>query len=327
MVWLGWLVPIFAFAVAFITLPVVIPRLRWAGIVGRDVQKPGRPQIPEMGGLALVAGFGAALLVLIALKTFFQVFPEVNLVELLAILATVLLIALIGILDDLIAVRQIVKAITPIFAALPLMAIKAGHTVLNLPLLGYVDFGLLYPLVFVPLGVTGAANAMNMLAGFNGAELGMGAVAFLTLTLIAFSLGNLTVALVLLAALGATAACLYYNWYPAKVFIGDVGTLTMGAVLASAVILGNVDTAGVILVLPHMVDLALKVAHGFPKSFGIYRDGKLYCPGSGPVGLGQLIMKLSGGISERNLTLVLVGLETLMGLITLWLFLVIYPRL
>ncbi len=320
MIWSGWLALLVSFVVAFIALPVMIPRLGRVGLVGQDMQKPGRPRIPEMGGLALVTGFGAALLVAIALKTFFHLLPRVDLVGLLAVLATVLLIALVGILDDLIAVRQIVKAVTPLFAALPLVAIRSGYTVLNLPFVGYVNFGLLYPLVFVPLGVTGAANAMNMLAGFNGVEVGMGAVAFLALTVIALSLGKLTAALILLAALGAALACLYYNWYPARIFIGDVGTLSMGAVLASAVILGNFETAGVILVIPHLFDLALKAAHGFPKSFGICHRGKLYCPESGPVGLGQLIMKLSGGISERNLTLVLIGLEVLMGLIAVWLY-------
>ncbi|HED03566.1 MAG TPA: UDP-N-acetylglucosamine--dolichyl-phosphate N-acetylglucosaminephosphotransferase [Candidatus Fraserbacteria bacterium] len=320
MIWSGWLALLVSFVVAFIALPVMIPRLGRVGLVGQDMQKPGRPRIPEMGGLALVTGFGAALLVAIALKTFFHLLPRVDLVGLLAVLATVLLIALVGILDDLIAVRQIVKAVTPLFAALPLVAIRSGYTVLNLPFVGYVNFGLLYPLVFVPLGVTGAANAMNMLAGFNGVEVGMGAVAFLALTVIALSLGKLTAALILLAALGAALACLYYNWYPARIFIGDVGTLSMGAVLASAVILGNFETAGVILVIPHLFDLVLKAAHGFPKSFGICHRGKLYCPESGPVGLGQLIMKLSGGISERNLTLVLIGLEVLMGLIAVWLY-------
>ena len=161
---------------------------------------------------------------------------------------------------------------------------------------------------------------MNMLAGFNGVELGMGTVAFLSLTIIALSLGELTAAVVLLAALGATLAGLYYNWYPAKVFIGDVGTLTVGAIVASAVILGNFEMAGVVLVIPHLLDLGLKAANGFPKTFGVYRDGKLHCPKPRPAGLGQLIMKLSGGISERNLTLILIALEVFLGLIAVLLY-------
>ena len=316
----GWLTPFVAFIATFVALRLVIPRLKQAGIVGRDVQKPGQPMVPEMGGTLIVAGFGAGILLCIAIKVFFRALTQVDLVGLLAVLSTVLIIALIGILDDLIAVRQLFKAITPLFAALPLVAIKAGHTILNLPFFGYTDFGLVYPLVLVPLGITGTANAVNMLAGFNGVELGMGTVAFLSLTIIAVSLGELTAAVILLAALGATLAGLYYNWYPAKVFIGDVGTLSIGAIVASAVILGNFEMAGVILVIPHLVDLVLKAPHGFPKSFGVYRGGKLHCPEGGPVGLGQLIMKLSGGISERKLTLTLIALEALMWLVAIVLY-------
>jgi UDP-N-acetylglucosamine--dolichyl-phosphate N-acetylglucosaminephosphotransferase len=49
----------------------------------------------------------------------------------------------------------------------------------------------------------------------------------------------------------------------------------------------------------------------------VYKEGKLYCPDNGPVGLGQLIMKVSGGISERNLVLVLMGIEVVFGVIAI----------
>jgi len=55
---------------------------------------------------------------------------------------------------------------------LPLVAIKVGKSFLKLPIFGHIEVGLFYPLLLVPLGVTGAANAVNMLAGFNGLEAG-----------------------------------------------------------------------------------------------------------------------------------------------------------
>jgi len=317
---LGALTLALSFVVAFVALRLMLPRLRQAHVVGRDIHKPNQPSVPELGGLALVAGFVAALVVIVGFKVFFGGLPEVQLIDLLAVLVTVLLIALLGLVDDVITVKQLFKAVMPVFAALPLVAIKPGETVLNLPFLGYTDFGLFYPLLLVPLGITGAANATNMLAGFNGVEVGMAAVAFSSLTVIALSLGEHTAALVLLAALGATLACLWFNWFPAKIFVGDVGTLTIGALLASAVILGNFELAGVVLVVPHLVDFGFKARHGFPKTFGVYREGKLYCPQAGPAGLGQWVMKLCGGIKERNLTLVFVGLEVLMGLIAVGLY-------
>ena len=58
--------------------------------------------------------------------------------------------------------------------------------------------------------------------------------------------------------MGALLATSYYNWYPAKILVGDVGTLTIGAIIASAVIIGNYEAAGVILMIPYMVDFLIK---------------------------------------------------------------------
>jgi len=149
----------------------------------------------------------------------------------------------------------------------------------------------------VPLGITGAANAVNILAGFNGLEVGMGMVAVGSLAVIAYLIGQTTALIILMAALGALVATLHYNWYPARILVGDVGTLSIGAVIACAVIVGNYETAGVIIIIPYVVDFLIKARNRFPYSFGICREGKLYCPDSGPVGLAQLIMKVCGGIS------------------------------
>ena len=275
-----------------------------------------------MGGLVTVAGFGAGILLLVALKTFAHQFNVVNLQYLLAALSTVLIAVLIGIIDDYISLRQWVKAITPLFSALPLMAVKVGDTTIGIPFMGQTDVGIIYSLVLVPIGVTVAANGVNMLAGFNGLEAGMGMVGMAALAVIAFHLGETTALAILLAALGALLATLRYNWYPARVFIGDAGTFSIGAMMASAVIIGNFEMAGVIVMIPYAIDFFIKAANRFPSHGweGIYREGKLYCPGHGAKGLAQLIMKLTGGVSEKNLTLILIGAEAICSAAAVWLF-------
>lgn len=233
---------------------------------------------------------------------------------LLAVLSTVLLTALVGILDDLLGMHQAVKAFLPVLAALPLVAIRVGHTTLSIPLIGQVNFGLAYSWALVPLGVTGAANAVNMLAGFNGAELGMGLVAMGGLAAVAWKLGEPTALALLLAGMGAALGVLFFNWYPARIFVGDVGTLSIGAILAASCIVGNFEAAGLIVILPYALDFVLKAMHGFPSkgwAGDLCSDKKLRCPANGPVGLGQAILKVTGGLHERTLTLVLVGFEAL----------------
>ena len=191
-----------------------------------------------------------------------------------------------------------------------------------IPLLGVIDLWIFYPLVVIPIGVTVAANAVNMLAGFNGLEVGLGIVAMGSLAIVAACLGEVTSLILLLSGLGALLGCLYFNWYPAKIFVGDVGTLTIGAIIAAAVIVGNFEIAGIIVIIPYAVDFLFKAANRFPKSFGELRDdGKLHCPANGPVGLGQFIMKVAGGIHERTLVLVLMGIEAMFGVLAVALYL------
>ena len=312
-----FLIFIVSFIVSFAGFPIVIPRLKRAGIVGKNMNSEKEEEIPEMGGLIMAAGFGVGIIFAIFLRTFFDLFLSVSLTSILAVLSTVLIVVIIGVFDDLISMRQWIKAIMPVFAALPLMAIKEGYSMMRIPFVGLIDFGIFYPLVLVPLGITGAANAVNMLAGFNGLEVGMGAVAVGSLAIIAYLIGETTALIILMAALGALVAALYYNWYPAKILVGDVGTLSIGAVIASAVIIGNYETAGIIIIIPFVVDFLIKVKNRFPYSFGVYREGKLYCPDGGAVGLAQLIMKVCGGISERNLVLVLMGIEAVCGVVAI----------
>jgi len=315
-----FLIFLVSFVVSFVGFPTIIRRLERAGIVGKNMNSEKQEEIAEMGGLVTAVGFGAGIIFAIGLRTFFDVFLSVSLTSILAVLSTVLIVVIIGVFDDLISIRQWIKAIIPVFAALPLMAIKEGYSMMRIPFIGIIDFGIYYSLVLVPLGITGAANAVNMLAGFNGLEVGMGVVAIGSLAIIAYLIGQTTALIILVATLGALLATLYYNWYPAKVLVGDVGTLSIGAVIASAVIIGNYETAGAIIIIPYVIDFLIKAKNHFPYSFGIYRDGKLYCPDSGPVGLCQSIMKVSGGISERNLVLVLMGIEAICGVVAILLY-------
>ena len=313
------LVFVISYAVTFFSFPVMIRRLKEAGIVGNNMNSKAQEEIPEMGGLVITIGFGAGIVATIFLRTFFDIFLSVSLISILAAFSTIIIVALIGIFDDLVSVSQRAKTFIPVFAALPLVVIKEGHCLMKIPLDGVINFGIYYSLILVPLGITGAANAVNMLAGFNGLEAGMGLIAVGSLAIIAYLLGEVTALVILIATIGALFATIYYNWYPAKILIGDVGTLSIGAIIASAVIIGNFEMAGIIIIIPYVVDFIIKAKNKFPSKnwWGIYRSGKLYCPNSGPVGLCQLIMKICGGISERNLVFVLMGVEAVFGVVAI----------
>jgi UDP-N-acetylglucosamine--dolichyl-phosphate N-acetylglucosaminephosphotransferase len=311
-----------SFVATFICTPWIIPKLERANFTGKDMNKQDKRKIPNIGGFAIIFGFSAGVLLAIGLFTYFGTFAgHFSPALILAAFSTILLMALIGVFDDLFSMHQAVKATLPLFAALPLVAVNAGVTSMNVPFVGFVDIGVLYALVLIPIGITGASNVTNMLAGFNGLEAGMGSVACLSLGVIALLTGKTESAVLLFSMLGALFAFLYYNWYPAKVFMGDAGTLGIGAVIASAVIVGNYEMAGVIVILPYTFDFFIKAANGFPSSnwWGEYVKGKLICKGK-PVGLCQTIMKITGGISEKGLVLTLIFIEAVFGIVALVLF-------
>jgi UDP-N-acetylglucosamine--dolichyl-phosphate N-acetylglucosaminephosphotransferase len=311
-----------SFIATFICTPWIIPKLVRADFTGKDMNKQDKRKIPNIGGFSIIFGFSVGVLLAIGLFTYLGTFiGHFNPALILAAFSTILLMALIGVFDDLFSMHQLVKATLPLFAALPLVAVNAGVTSMDVPFVGFVDLGVIYALVLIPIGITGASNVTNMLAGFNGLEAGMGSVACLSLGVIALLTGKTESAILLFSMLGALLAFLYYNWYPAKVFMGDAGTLGIGAVIASAVIVGNYEMAGVLVILPYTFDFFIKAASGFPSSnwWGEYVKGKLLCRGK-PIGLCQTIMKLTGGISEKGLVLTLIFLEALFGTIALILF-------
>jgi UDP-N-acetylglucosamine--dolichyl-phosphate N-acetylglucosaminephosphotransferase len=300
-----------SFAFTYLGTPHLIPKLKVAKIMGQDMSKSGKPKVPEMGGLAIVGGFVVGVLLAIALTTFSLLEEPVNLAYILAGLSTILIMALIGIIDDLFIMRQRTKALLPVFAALPLVAVKAGVTTMTLPLLGPTDFGILYVLVLIPVAITGAANATNMLAGFNGLEAGLGLVMTGTVGVVSYLTGSVEATVLSFAMFGALLAFIRYNWCPAKILIGDIGTLCIGASIATIVILGNIEKVGIILIAPFVFELVLKARSRFEaESWCEFKNNLLVCPSKHEVyGLGRLVMYLSGGIRERNLVLTLITFE------------------
>ncbi len=116
--------------------------------------------------------------------------------------------------------------------------------------------------------------------------------------------------------IGALLAFLRYNWYPAKVFIGDVGTLPIGCALAVAVVVGNMEKLGLILIIPYVFEFALKASTGFKgQSFGHERsDGTLAARKVNS--LTHVVMN-AGHFTEPQVVSILLAVEAVFGAIAL----------
>ncbi len=306
--------------VTWLATPKIIARMQAQQIVAPDMNKPGKPLVAEMGGTTVFFGFAAATIFGIFWHSFVSPI-EINLTLLFAGFSTILMIGFIGIFDDLIGwkkgIRKYQHALFPLFAALPLMAVKAGTTVISLPAIGPIDVGIAYALVLIPLGVTGAANATNMLAGLNGLEAGLGSVLTGTMLVLSILTGQVEAAIISAAMLGALVGFLRFNWYPAKIFPGDAVTLMIGASIAVASILGNMEKLGLLLLALFFVELVMKAKTRFRgESFGVPQKDGVLKPPREKTSLTHLVMA-RGNFSEKQVVGILIGFQIVVSLLVL----------
>ncbi len=300
------------FLIPLITVILVTPgfikRIKEVGLVGKDMNKFNKPKTAELGGAIVFLGFSFGIFLAIFLTTYPNMI-EINLTVLFAGFATIAMLAFIGIIDDIIGwkkgIRQWQHALFPVIAALPLMAIKINNDPFVLPFIGLlpheiilpfgiISFGILYSLILVPIGVTGASNATNMLAGLNGLESSLGILIIGTLAIIAAMTGKIEALVFALAMLGALFAFLRFNWFPAKIFGGDGLTLMIGASIAVISIIGNMEKIGIMLLALFFIELVIKARNKFQgECFGIPQKNGILLPPKNRQSLTHYFMGLS----------------------------------
>ncbi len=260
----------------FLFVPWLIKSLRGTTAVGKDLNKPGKPLIPEMGGLAVMLGFyvGVTLLIVVSSPSEAPGRPYFY-----AALLASFGAGAVGLLDDMFGLQKRTKALLPFIIALPLGAsvYQSGDvTFLGLNL-GFLT------VAAVAFGITSAANAANMLEGLNG--LGSGLMIIMTTTMIVLSylVGSSEGLFLLFPLLGALSSFLWYNRYPARVFPGDSMTLFAGATVAAAAIVSSpsMKTLASLLFIPMIVEFFLKARGRFQaENYGQPGlDGRLHYSG------------------------------------------------
>ena len=232
-----------------------VKRFPSLGISGIDIHKADSPIRAEMGGLAVLV----ALSVGSGLYLGLSYSADGPAILFASASATIVLTGLVGVADDVVEISQKFKPLLIVAASTPLMLYLFGRADIYIPLLGDVHLGLLYPLVAVPLAVTTSANFSNLLAGFNGLEAGCAAISLGTMALLSRITGHPTLAVLGLILALAYVGFLGLNWYPAKIFPGDSGTLMAGAAIAAMGLASGLEFEAVVLSIPAAMDFALKM--------------------------------------------------------------------
>jgi UDP-N-acetylglucosamine--dolichyl-phosphate N-acetylglucosaminephosphotransferase len=250
---------VIAFLTTYLAMPRLIGALKKAGITAPDLHKPRSEPVPRMGGIGIFVGFAAAMTFSALLGLDYRLLFAIFLSATLALLA--------GLIDDLFDFGKVALVITTFLISMPVVAFQAGSTLVYLTPIGPADFGWAFWLL-VPFAFAFTMNGVNIYAGFNGLEAGLGAISALSLGTSAIIYGSLESAVALFALGGGLLAFLKWNWFPAKIFPGGTGTFLIGAVLASSIIAGTIKIAGIIALLPYFANFVLRARDRFEWSVG-----------------------------------------------------------
>jgi len=270
-----------SFFVTLFLLPFWIRKAKQIGLEWEDMNKYKSERVAGSGGIVTVLGFTIGILIFIGYRVFYLKNSDF-LVETLSVLTVILILSGIGLVDDLLGWRKgglsiRSRIILVALAAIPLVAINAGKSIVSVPFFGQIDLGFLYPLIIIPIGVVGATTTFNFLAGYNGLEAGQGILLLSSLSLVAFFTGNSWLSIIALCMAASLLSFLIFNKYPAKVFPGDSLTYSVGGLIAILAILGNFEKVAVFFFIPYILETFLKLRGRLVKqSFGKpNKDGTL----------------------------------------------------
>ena len=233
-----------AFFVVYFTTPPLIKILTKKNYAVKDMNKKDNVMIVRPGGPSIILGIVVSEIVLYG---FFQ------LNEILAIIITTSAAFVIGYIDDRKVMGGWFKPVTLAIAALPIIFLGAYDSNLAFPLFGDVQIPLLYlGLIVLMIPITG--NTINSIDVLNGVASGFMVIASFTLSICLFILQNYEIAIVSLP-LGFVSLAFYkYHKIPSKIFPGDSGALTFGAMYGVIAIIGGVEIIAAIALLPAVIN-------------------------------------------------------------------------
>jgi UDP-GlcNAc:undecaprenyl-phosphate GlcNAc-1-phosphate transferase len=234
-----------AFALAMLITPRATRLARAVGIIDAPgVRRVHQDAKPRIGGLALLLATLTMLVVVLTLDNVIgRAFRGVR-TELIALVAGSLLVFVIGLLDDVRGLRVSTRLLVEVAAAVLVCAL--GIRIGTVSIAGMtLHFGWLsWPLTI--LWIVGVTNAVNLIDGIDGLAAGIALIACAAITVLAIHLGQPVMAVLMLALSGSLTGFLVFNFHPARVFLGDGGSLFLGFIIATGSVISATKSAALL---------------------------------------------------------------------------------
>ena len=297
--------------IAFIVSYILTPYMARVGEKQNMMDMPGyrkihEEAIPNLGGIVIFFGFLLSLLFVVPIEG-----------QVKALLIGGIIILLLGVVDDIVDLSPKHKFIIQMLPALIVIIYNSdliNSFIVNqlkiFDLLGY----LLYPvLIFWIVGVT---NSINIIDGLDGLACGVSIIALITFLILGLRQNFETLNFISIALAGSMLAFLRFNFYPAKIFLGDSGSTFAGFMLSSvgALWVLNINSGNVFFIFIPVIILALPI---FDTLFAIWRRYREHHP-IFQADRGHLHHRLlARGISHKNVVFILWGISAICSVIAL----------
>jgi UDP-GlcNAc:undecaprenyl-phosphate GlcNAc-1-phosphate transferase len=295
--------------IAFIVSYILTPYMARVGKKQNMVDIPGHRKIheeaiPNLGGIVIFFGFLLSLLFVIQIEGQFR-----------ALLIGAVIILLLGVVDDIANLSPKHKFVIQMIPALIVIIYNSDlinnfivNQLKSFDLLGY----LLYPiLIFWIVGVT---NSINIIDGLDGLACGVSIISLITFFILGLRQNFEILNLISIALAGSMLAFLRFNFYPAKIFLGDSGSTFAGFMLASVGALWVLNSGNAFFIFIPIVILALPV---FDTLFAIWRRYRGHHP-IFQADKGHLHHRLLvRGIAHKNVVFILWGISAICSVIAL----------
>jgi UDP-GlcNAc:undecaprenyl-phosphate/decaprenyl-phosphate GlcNAc-1-phosphate transferase len=304
-------VSLIAAFIASILLTPLVKRLafRIGAVDAPNYRKVHARIMPRLGGLAIFLAFLVGIAILYPFLI--NVLPwNTSEYSLLAIIIGACIIVATGVIDDMREISAKAKMLGQLAAAL-IVIFVGGIQIdeVNLPFVGELDFGLLsIPLTI--LWIIGITNAINLIDGLDGLAAGVSTIALITLSVMAFNMGNMFVLAVAAILAAASIGFLFYNFHPAKIFMGDTGALFLGFMISVLALLGFKNVTFVSLIIPVII-LGVPISDTF---FAIVRRVRMKKKWSDPDKSHLHHRLLDMGFTHRQTVLLIYGIAIMFGL-------------
>jgi UDP-GlcNAc:undecaprenyl-phosphate GlcNAc-1-phosphate transferase len=296
---------ILIFLSCFLTSVLLTPVVKkFALIVGATDQpnhrKVHQQLMPRLGGLAIYISFILGVFVYKPLNPYST-----------AIFVGSLFIVITGIFDDLFGISPKLKLIGQLLAAITVVFIGGIQvTFINLPFGGQLELGFLsIPLTL--LWIIGITNAINLIDGLDGLAAGVCSIALITITWMAYTMGDVYVLSIGLMILGSTLGFLLFNFHPAKIFMGDTGALFLGYMISVLSLLGFKNVTFISFIIPVII-LGVPISDTF---FAIIRRVINKRPLSAPDKSHLHHCLLQAGFTHRQTVLIIYAMSAFFGVV------------